>query len=222
MYNNFEKPPQYENYDGQPNITLSAPVNITPLQPSMLNYQPQVQPPPPPPPNVFYQPGQQQQQQPRIGFVQMQTQPIQQGPIGVVQVAPIGVGYLERNYLTWSILNAIFFFPYLLFWIPALICSLSSRSKASLNDMRSARQLANASLVLNILCTVLGLIGYIIMAIVIPVSIINGVSTASSVFSSSYSNSYSGCTYSYSLSYYMCNSYKSGCWYSYTYGYYMC
>ena len=219
MYNNFEKPPQYENYDGQPNITLSAPVNITPMQPSLLNYQPPMQPQPQP--NVFYQPGQQQQQQQtQIGFVQVQ--PVQQAPIGVVQVAPVGVGYFQKNYLTWSILNAIFFFPYLLFWIPALICSLSSRSKASLNDMRSARQLASASLALNIVCTVFGIIGYIIMVIVIPVSIINGASSVYSSSISSYSNSYSGCTYSYSLSYYMCSSYKSGCWYSYTYGYYMC
>ena len=211
MYNNFEKPPQY---DAQPDITLSAPVNITPMQPPMLNYQPQVQPPPPPS-NVFYQPG--QQQQPQIGFVQMQR-PAQRGPIGIVQVGPIGAAYYQRSYLVWSILNAIFFFPYLFFWIPALICSLSSRSKASLNDMRSARQLANASLVLNILCTVLGVVGYIVISTVLPIVVFNRINLASSIIS----NSYSDCTYSYSLSYYMCDSYKSGCWYSYTYGYYMC
>ena len=133
------------------------------------------------------------------GAVQQQ-QPYSQGPVGFVQVAPIGVAYNVKNYLTFSILNAVFCLPWFVFWIPALICSLVSRSKAEVNDLKSARKLASASLALNITCTIGGLLAYILICVLVPLyylgmlgsaggvtSLISSVSSGSSLLNS-YSN----------------------------------
>ena len=101
------------------------------------------------------------------GVVQQQ-QPYSQGPVGFVQVAPIGVPRNVKNYLTFSVLNAVFCLPWFIFWIPALVCSLVSRSKSEDNDLKSARTFASASLSLNITCTIGGLTAYILIAVLIP------------------------------------------------------
>ena len=80
---------------------------------------------------------------------------------------------------------------------------------------------AKISLGLNITCTVLGIITYIIISIVIPVLSYNHYYNNyyygySSSTSTNYATYYD-CNYAYSYGYYSCSNYHTGCTYVYAY-----
>ncbi len=97
---------------------------------------------------------------------------------------------VRSDYLVWSICNMIFFFPWIVFWLPALILSIVSRSKRRSQEIESANQLAKASLGLNITCTVLGALAWIAIVIAVPIILTRvavPASSSSSMLSSSLS-----------------------------------
>jgi hypothetical protein len=143
-------------------------------------------------------------------FIQQPTLPLP----AIQQQQNVSVNYYHRNWLVWSILNAIIFFPFWIIWLPALIFSIISRNKTVQCDYKSAKDHGNISFVLNIICTILGLISYIIIAIVIPLRVINYYKAYD--FNKYYS-SYNDCYTFTGISYYMCTNYHDGCYYTYGY-----
>ena len=77
---------------------------------------------------------------------------------------------IEKDWLLWSIVNLIIFFPFFIFWLPALICSISARGRFMVKDYKGGKSFANISLVLNIMCLLFAILGYL-CAIIIPISI---------------------------------------------------
>ena len=202
MFNN--NPPQYDNYNGQPNFGNNMDVNTIGMpQMQRVNQAP----------IMIFQAGNQQQQQ----------QPFQQTiPIGIIQVAPFHTTHHRRhvnsyqfNYV-WAIINAIIFFPIFFFWVPALVYSIKSKNMVS-TDLLASKKLGITSFLFNLVCTILGLLTYGVAATVIPIVIVSSLNPVVSL-----ATKYSSCTYSYALNYYMCYSYQSGCVYSNLDGYYIC
>ena len=70
-------------------------------------------------------------------------------------------GYHSKNYenqIVWSIINAVFFFPYLFLWIPALVFATLSRKSYYNDNFRESSKRSNTSFQFNIACTIIGII----------------------------------------------------------------
>lgn len=78
----------------------------------------------------------------------------------------------EKTWIMWSIFSLIIFFPFFFFWIPALIFSLKAKNRFRENNFSKAKKMATMSLVFNVLCLIIGIIGYTV-AIVVPIILID-------------------------------------------------
>ncbi len=67
-------------------------------------------------------------------------------------------------------MSLVIFFPLFIFWIPALICSISARNKFIVNDIKGGKLLANIALILNIVCLVFACVGYL-CALIVPLTV---------------------------------------------------
>ena len=70
----------------------------------------------------------------------------------------------------WSVVSLVIFFPLFIFWVPALICSITARNKFFVNDVKAGKLYAKFALGLNISCLVFACIGYL-CAIIVPLSV---------------------------------------------------
>ena len=124
---------------------------------------------------MSYQQEQQQQQQPQLAPVnlfQVQPPPKQSLMTSMDEALPVEVVNNYKTYLGWTICNAIVFLPHIYLWIPALVCSLVTRSKVYRNKFKSARRFSNATLTLNLLCLFVGLLAYVAAAVFIPLTLL--------------------------------------------------
>ncbi len=78
--------------------------------------------------------------------------------------------YFIKKKLRWSVVSLVIFFPLFIFWIPALICSISARNKFIVNDIKGGKLLANIALILNIVCLVFACVGYL-CALIVPLTV---------------------------------------------------
>ena len=144
-------------------------------------------------------------------------------PAIILQPAPgqVGVSVNKDAHVVWSILNMILFFPLIFFWLPALLCSLFAVKKIKAHNLSQVNRLTTVSLIFNIICTVVGPVVYLVIAIAVPLAAAKQHDSSNSLMPSYYSN-YNDCFYSYSRNRYVCSYYHFGCNYSWIYLNYYC
>ena len=119
MYNNNGLPPMYSetNPSGEVAVMLAGSTSFAP-------------------PVIYQVPPQQPSYAPSVMYQNPPQQQPSYAPPVIIQVPPqqrqntvfVGVNSPKKNsWLAWSIVNLILFFPLLIFWIPALICSIMAR-----------------------------------------------------------------------------------------------
>ena len=86
------------------------------------------------------------------------------------KVVPMGRTPRTTDFLVWSVVNLIVFFYLWVIWLPALTCSLLSKDRFRRRNYRDGKSLATISLILNIICSILGTLGYLL--IIVYVSLI--------------------------------------------------
>ena len=120
---------------------------------------------------LTYQQQEQQPQQAPVNLFQVQPPP-KQSLMLMDETQPIEVVNNYKTYLSWTICNAIVFLPHIYLWLPALVCSLFTRSKVYRNKFKSARRFSNATLTLNLLCLFVGLLAYIAALVFVPLALL--------------------------------------------------
>ena len=131
-------PNQPTHYDNQPRIALTGPKGFAPLVP--INQQ------------------QQQIYQPPI--IQQQNRPYRW--YNPTVVGPPGIKPPKSFYtmpLIWSIINAVLFFPFLI-WIQALYFSVKTLQAYKSENFREASRKSKTATIINVLCTLFGKLFY--------------------------------------------------------------
>jgi len=193
----------------QPPVAIAGSIGFVPQQPAQQQTSVQYQPPPPNP--YGQQPPQNYGQQPP------NTQPvviIHQGRGNRVGPQHMSAQPLYRAQFIWGIVNAILFFPLYFFWIPALLVANNSKKNYLMNNYPIATRYARNAQILNLVCTILGVISALIWIVTLSTIYTN---YSSAVYISS--GRWSGCYSHPSYSYFVCYSDKvsEDCYYSRAY-----
>ena len=81
------------------------------------------------------------------------------------KVFPLGRAPRTSDFLVWSIVNLIVFFYLWIIWLPALTCSLLSKDRYRRRNYTDGKSLATISLILNVICSILGTMGYLLIIV---------------------------------------------------------
>lgn len=212
-----DPPPNYHQGMDQPAVTIAGPTAYVPQPPNQ--YQ-----------NQYKYMEQSYPQQPII----IQQQSPSNRWFHSKGVTPLGGAPMKSIYnsqIVWAIINAIFFFPLLFLWIPALVFSLKSRDRFKMQDYVEAKKKANIAMLFNLICTILGkiflfellqlksllllmifskgIIAWMIVIVTVPVLVIRGAND----------DSFEDCYKKWNYPYYVCEENHKGCSYMYGYNY---
>ena len=147
------QPPPYD--DNQPPVALAGPVGFAPQQPMYPQQQQQMYPPQMYQQQIYPQQDQ-QMYQPQTIVIQQNRRNRWYNPTALGPPGTIPPKSIYSSPLTWSIINAILFFPFILLWGTALYFSLKTRDAYRTENYQVAAQKSTTANKINMACTILG------------------------------------------------------------------
>lgn len=75
---------------------------------------------------------------------------------------------MKQSYLVWSIMSMVLFIPLFILWFPALVYSIKSKKSYYYFDNSNGSWYAKVSMLLNLSCLIVGLIGWLLTMIIAP------------------------------------------------------